>query len=314
VHVVGFDMNNLNAWHLVSGNAVCMKDDGTPCVPVLHPYLIGDTVWNDANGNGIQDNGETGIAGVTVTLLDSNGQPIPGGTATTDANGQYTFKVDAGTYSVQVDASNFNAGGALAGLTSTTGGEKLTNTVTTANVLTYDFGYNAPAIPTDTPVPTATVVPTATTPVANYCGYIRTPGFWKNYKSHMTDATFLSLIQHTQDFSYLTVAQAVAILGKNSGTTNMGIAALDGTDATFLKFLLASEINAVWNGQDNAAALDGSLGTGFYQGTGKTVNQLLSQAYADRKAFSADENSWVLYLGAGGETVDASSCLVQATP
>jgi len=40
-----------------------------------------------------------------------------------------------------------------------------------------------------------------------------------NLVSHMTDATFLDIIQHTQDFSTLTIAQAVKILGPNNGTT-----------------------------------------------------------------------------------------------
>ncbi|MRS05692.1 hypothetical protein EG832_21120, partial [bacterium] len=109
------------------------------------PYLIGDTIWYDANGNGVQDDGEMGIPGVTVTLLDLNGQPMPNGTAVTDANGEYQFGVDAGTYSVQVNTSNFDAGGALAGMVSTTGGELQTNEITTENVFIYDFGYRGTA-------------------------------------------------------------------------------------------------------------------------------------------------------------------------
>ena len=35
------------------------------------PALIGDRVWIDANSNGDQDAGETGMAGVAVTLRDS---------------------------------------------------------------------------------------------------------------------------------------------------------------------------------------------------------------------------------------------------
>ncbi len=290
VHVTGLDISNLNAWHPVY-DLVCVHEDGSPCIPVLHPYLIGDTVWKDANGNGIQDNGEAGISGVVVTLLDSNGLPVPGGTAVTDANGNYIFSVDAGTYSVQVDASNFNTGGALAGLTSTTGGEVQTNTVTTDNVLTYDFGYNS-------------------TYTGNYCGFIRTPGFWKNYSKHMSDATFLNLIAHTQDFSYLTIAQAVKILSTNKGKTRLGIPALDGTDARFLKFLLTAEINAVWNGEDNAADLGGQLGMGFYDDMGMTVNQLLHQAYLDRRSFSSAQYGYALYLGSGGEGSSSGSCLI----
>jgi hypothetical protein len=69
-----------------------MKDNTT--------YLrgrMGDLVWWDQNGNGIQDAGEGGVAGVTVRLLtsagaavlDDLGQPI---TAVTDDNGLYDFK------------------------------------------------------------------------------------------------------------------------------------------------------------------------------------------------------------------------------
>jgi len=68
---------------------------------------IGDKVWNDANGNGIQDAGEAGIAGVKVELLDENGQPVldtDGNpiTTTTDANGAYRFEdLPLGKYTVR---------------------------------------------------------------------------------------------------------------------------------------------------------------------------------------------------------------------
>jgi hypothetical protein len=51
---------------------------------------IGDRVWGDANGNGIQDVGETGgITGVTVQLKNAAGTVIA--TTTTGANGAYLF-------------------------------------------------------------------------------------------------------------------------------------------------------------------------------------------------------------------------------
>jgi protocatechuate 3,4-dioxygenase beta subunit len=65
---------------------------------------LGDTVWYDSNRNGMQDGGEAGVAGVKVTLLDANGQPVAGATATTDANGHYQFSgLKPGSYSVQFD-------------------------------------------------------------------------------------------------------------------------------------------------------------------------------------------------------------------
>ncbi|NND00467.1 MAG: hypothetical protein HKN85_09820, partial [Gammaproteobacteria bacterium] len=51
--------------------------------------IIGDRVWSDANGNGIQDAGEAGIAGVTVELFDGSG--VSQGTTTTDSDGDYFF-------------------------------------------------------------------------------------------------------------------------------------------------------------------------------------------------------------------------------
>lgn len=61
---------------------------------------IGDFVWNDLNGNGEQDGGETGIAGVLVELRDSIGLV---NTAVTTTTGFYQFNnLPGGTYSVTV--------------------------------------------------------------------------------------------------------------------------------------------------------------------------------------------------------------------
>ncbi len=50
---------------------------------------IGDRVWLDIDKDGIQDAGEPGISGVTVTLYDNTGAIVA--TAITDANGNYLF-------------------------------------------------------------------------------------------------------------------------------------------------------------------------------------------------------------------------------
>lgn len=50
---------------------------------------IGDFVWHDLNGNGIQDAGEPGIDGVTVNLYDGAGGFVA--TTTTSGGGAYTF-------------------------------------------------------------------------------------------------------------------------------------------------------------------------------------------------------------------------------
>ncbi|MFY9241435.1 MAG: SdrD B-like domain-containing protein, partial [Polaribacter sp.] len=80
---------------------------------------IGDTVWYDANADGIQSGAtELGLEGATVTLdpgtpLDTNDDV----TDTTDANGNYLFdNLPAGDYTITVDVSTVT-GGLPAGLT-----------------------------------------------------------------------------------------------------------------------------------------------------------------------------------------------------
>ena len=62
---------------------------------------VSGTVFADTNDNGIQDGVETGIAGVTVVLVDGSGTQLPN--ATTDVDGNYTFTgVAPGTILVQI--------------------------------------------------------------------------------------------------------------------------------------------------------------------------------------------------------------------
>ena len=52
---------------------------------------IGDTVFVDANGNGVQNPGEAGLANVTLLLYDNNGAFV--GVTTTDASARAGFSV-----------------------------------------------------------------------------------------------------------------------------------------------------------------------------------------------------------------------------
>lgn len=91
---------------------------------------LGDRVWNDANNDGLLGAGEQGIANVKLNLYsdaDGNNQYTAGvdslvGSTTTNGTGHYQF-IDLlpGAYIVQVDASNFQSGQALAGLKSSSG-------------------------------------------------------------------------------------------------------------------------------------------------------------------------------------------------
>ncbi len=72
---------------------------------------IGKFVWNDSNGNGLQDPGEPGIPGVKVNLCQDALCTQVIATTTTDANGHYSFTgLVAGTYYVAVVASTLPPG------------------------------------------------------------------------------------------------------------------------------------------------------------------------------------------------------------
>lgn len=63
--------------------------------------LIGDTVFQDRNGNGIQDEHEPGISHINVTLKFPDGSTQ---TTTTDEHGRYSFThLPPGTYNVTSD-------------------------------------------------------------------------------------------------------------------------------------------------------------------------------------------------------------------
>jgi len=116
----------------------------TPGVPNLG--AIGDRVWADANGDGIQDPGEGGIAGVELELRDADGNLV-GGTVTTNANGDYLFtNVPLGSdYIVSIPTGQPE----LAGLVPTVGpqseggfvGNPVTLTPTLRVVTDIDFGF-----------------------------------------------------------------------------------------------------------------------------------------------------------------------------
>ncbi|MCE1184871.1 MAG: carboxypeptidase regulatory-like domain-containing protein [Rhodocyclales bacterium] len=60
---------------------------------------ISGTVFRDQNNNGVQNAGDTGIAGVTVQLLNASNTVVA--TTTTDASGNYSFSnLNPGTYSI----------------------------------------------------------------------------------------------------------------------------------------------------------------------------------------------------------------------
>lgn len=114
---------------------------------------IGDLVWNDANSNGLQDSGESGIGGITVQLRDGantliSSQVTGDGSNDVDADGTidpvgyYRFRaLGAGSYTITVSTppagftpshdENGTATANVSGVTLATGEQHLT----------ADFGY-----------------------------------------------------------------------------------------------------------------------------------------------------------------------------
>jgi hypothetical protein len=69
---------------------------------VALPGSISGTKFNDGNGNGLLDSGESGVAGVTINLFGGDSAAeTPIATTTTDASGAFSFgNLAAGTYSL----------------------------------------------------------------------------------------------------------------------------------------------------------------------------------------------------------------------
>ena len=75
---------------LASGESDVSHDLG-----VFVPVSVGDYVWDDLDGDGVQDEGEPGIADVGVTLFQVDpvtGAAVDFGSAVTDADGLYLFE------------------------------------------------------------------------------------------------------------------------------------------------------------------------------------------------------------------------------
>ncbi|HRJ41566.1 MAG TPA: SdrD B-like domain-containing protein, partial [Caldilineaceae bacterium] len=80
----------------ISTEDVTDKDDAKVAIT----GSIGDRVWVDTDGNGVQGLGEPGLLGVVVNLLDGSGSFIT--TTTTSGTGNYLFdNLDAGSYIVE---------------------------------------------------------------------------------------------------------------------------------------------------------------------------------------------------------------------
>ncbi|PQJ20980.1 hypothetical protein BST94_04810 [Nonlabens xylanidelens] len=82
-------------------------DDPT-VVPLGANGILNGVVFDDANGNGIQDMGEMGLGGVTVNVTDSNMTIVP---VVTNPDGTWSIVVPAGTTTADIDETTLPNGG-----------------------------------------------------------------------------------------------------------------------------------------------------------------------------------------------------------
>ena len=111
---VGFDTGNQiivhdtwdNSDHTMvwGGSYSGMKQEGVTVIQLAPAATVTGTVWNDANGNGVMDSGESGLAGWTVYVDADNSGTLNGveQQVTTDASGNYTLSgLPNGTYTIR---------------------------------------------------------------------------------------------------------------------------------------------------------------------------------------------------------------------
>ncbi len=116
-------------------------------------YSIAGRVYRDSDKSGSYTDGEETFSGVTVDLLDKDGNVV--GTTKTDADGNYSFgKLPAGTYRVKVHPD-----GDLAGLDQTEDPDGIADSMSGEITIGFDnqkvtgvnFGYVAPDVPATKP-------------------------------------------------------------------------------------------------------------------------------------------------------------------
>jgi hypothetical protein len=138
---------------LASGQMNTTLDAGAAAIP---PASVGDFVWLDADRDGVQDPGETGLAGVTVRVFDAATDGQVGATVTTAGDGAYSFTgLDPGSYYVTFGLPAgylFSSRNAAAGTTATDSdadlgtGRTATFTLSAGqNRTDVDAGANLPA-------------------------------------------------------------------------------------------------------------------------------------------------------------------------
>ena len=132
---------------LVSG-----ENDPTWDAGLYLPASLGDFIWLDTDGNGIQDAGEAGLPNILVDLYAGGGAWVAA--TTTDVNGAYAFtNLVPGDYYIDVDVPagwftsppNQGGNGALDSDIDSAGSTATTTLISGENDPTWDGGLSLPA-------------------------------------------------------------------------------------------------------------------------------------------------------------------------
>ena len=153
-----------------SAESVDLTTDGASDMTLDFGYVaavsVGDYVWEDVNKDGLQDDTDKPIEGVTLTISRSDGAPVNNSdgsaraelTTTTDASGKYVFDnlevLPAGTHYVVTvtapdgfEATKDSAGDRDKDSSAQAGkAESVDLTTNGASDMTLDFGYVRPAV------------------------------------------------------------------------------------------------------------------------------------------------------------------------
>jgi hypothetical protein len=147
----GLDCNNKAEFDLKAG-----QTDRSQDLAYTSNLKIGDRVWYDVDGDGVQDPGEPGIQGVKVYLVSGGCTPPACPSFTTDEDGLYHFDVTGGvTYNVVVDTATLPAAftsqtwdrddGTAPFTTANNSGPIAVPLSPTSPIMDADFGYTQPA-------------------------------------------------------------------------------------------------------------------------------------------------------------------------
>ncbi len=236
---------------------------------------VGDFVWDDLNGNGIQDAGEPGIAGVAVTLTDAQGYIR---NTVTNASGKYLFTgLCAGPVTVTVATPSgyvpsATEAGSNTALDSNVTPSQVTLTANDSKDLTIDFGYVKPRGP-QAPYKSFTQGGWGAKPSGNNPGKFLADNFARVYPSGITigGAKTIKLTSSSSVERFLPQGSSPARLTQNYTNPNWDITVLAGQVLALKMNVDFSTAGLTRSGFGALVVVSGDL-------AGDTVNQVLALA------------------------------------